>query len=284
MREGIPSGTSFAVALARGLGVDERAIDPYASRWLPGFMGRLAAAPRRLGVAGKLVRQAVRAGSFGMVDHMVLRTEVIDAKLTGAIEAGVSQVVILGAGLDARAWRMPILESIPVFEVDHPSTQSFKRARVRGHQPPTEIRYVPVDFQREQFSTRLLETGFDTDRPTAWIWEGVAMYLPEDAVRDSVAQMTALSPRGSHLLMTYRTPDRLPFGRLGKVVIPMAFAAGGEPLGVVFTPSELAQVLAPHWQVSYDADAFGWRAFTPSSADPALSFLSERFADAERSL
>lgn len=245
-------------------------------------MGRLAEAPRRFGVAGKVLRQAMRASSFGMVDHMVLRTAVIDAKLIESVERGVTQVVLLGAGLDARAWRMPALEGMTVFEVDHPSTQSFKRSRVGCGAPPTAIHYVSVDFRREEFSDRLVEAGYAEDQPTAWIWEGVAMYLPKAAVRDSLEQMSRLSAPNSRLLMTYRVPDRLPFGRLGAVAIPLAFAVGGEPLGATIAPKELETMLAPRWDVSFDADPFGWRAFAKVPASPALSFLSERFAVAER--
>ncbi|MGB5811250.1 MAG: SAM-dependent methyltransferase [Polyangiales bacterium] len=282
MGEGIPSGTSFMVSFARGLGVDDRDLDPLASQWLPRWMGLLAEAPGHLGPAARWYRRWARVTSMGMVDHMVLRTEAIDAKLREAIEAGVDQIVILGAGLDARAWRLPNLKGTTVFEVDHPATQRFKRARIGDALPPTEVRYVPVDFERERFSGALEASGLVQTRATAWIWEGVAMYLPVAAVEDSIAQMTRLSAPGSQLLMTYRVPDALPFGRIGAIAIPLVFAIGGEPLGAAFSPRDLELQLRPEWRVSYDADATGWRTLTGSPADPSRSFLSERLAVATR--
>ncbi len=282
MREGIPSRTSFLVAFARGLGVDDRELDPMAGKWLPPWMGRLVDAPKRLGPAGQWYRNAVRAATFGMVDHMVLRTAAIDAHLVNAIEAGIEQVVILGAGLDARAWRMPVLARTTVYEIDHPSTQQFKRRRIEGSVPPTEVRYVAVDFERERFSEAMMETGFQPSRRSVWIWEGVAMYLPVEAVNDSLAQLIPLSAPGSQLLMTYRVPDVLPFGRLGRTAIPIVFSVGGEPLGAALSPSEVESTLAPDWRVLYDENADGWQRFSHSQADPARTFLAERLAVARR--
>ena len=177
---------------------------------------------------------------------------------------------------------MPVLEHARVFEVDHPATQSFKRARVGDRDPPTEVRYVSVDFEREAFADALRREGHDASRPTVWIWEGVAMYLPEPVVLDSLAQMTALSAESSWLLMTYRTPGGLPLGPLGEVVVPMVFAAGGEPLGATMRPEALEAALAPDWRVAFDADAFGWMQFAHAPTNPARGFRSERFAAARR--
>ncbi|MEM7135873.1 MAG: SAM-dependent methyltransferase [Myxococcota bacterium] len=282
MREGVPSGTSFFVSFARGLGVGNRPIDPWAGKWLPWWMGRLVEAPRHLGPGAQLYRRAARFTSLGMIDHLVLRTEVIDAKLIDSLDTGIDQVVILGAGLDARAWRLPALRDAKVYEVDHPATQRFKRSRTEDHPPPGEVHYVPVDFGRERFSDALHRAGFDRARPTAWIWEGVAMYLRRDAVADSLAQMTSLSARGSALLMTYRIPNTLPFGRLGEVAIPLAFSIGGEPLGATLTPDELERELAPDWRVEYDEGPRGWQQFTDTRANPSRSFFGERFAKAVR--
>ena len=282
MREGTPSGTSFLVSFARGLGVDAHSLDPLASKWLPRRLGLLVDAPMHLGSAARWYRRAIRAASFGMVDHVVLRTAVIDAKLSEAVMSEIDQIVILGAGLDARAWRMPILADKKVYEVDHPSTQEFKRSRIGDAIPPADVRYVAVDLEQESFSSALLHAEFEPSKPTAWVWEGVAMYLPVDAVVESLSQMTELSSAGSALLMTYRVPDALPFGRFGMVTIPLVFSLGGEPLGMTLEPHELEVALAPAWKVLYDEDAKDWRTFTESPADSQRSFRSERFAFARR--
>lgn len=282
MRKGIPSGTSFLVSFARGLGVDDQEIDPMASRWLPVWMGRMIEAPKRLGSVAAWYRGAIRAGTFGMIDHMVLRTAAIDAHLERSVASGIQQVVILGAGLDARAWRMSALGGATVYEVDHPATQDFKRNRICESKPPTEIRYVPVDFERERFSEAIVDAGFKSTERSVWIWEGVTMYLPIAAVQDSLQQLIGLTVAGSDLLMTYRVPDGLPFGRLGGAAIPAMFSLGGEPLRAVLTPSELGSSLNPDWRVLYDDNAEGWRRFSNSQAHPARTFLAERLAVARR--
>lgn len=282
MREGTPSGTSFIVSFARGVGVGDRKLDPLAERWLPRWMGRVAAASTKKGRSGRWIRSAIRVSSLGLVDHMALRTEVIDAKLVEAVGTGISQVVILGAGLDARAWRMGALAAATVYEVDHPSTQEFKRARVAGFPAPVSVRYVPVDFERARFSDALLDAGFEPRKRSVWISEGVAMYLPTESVRDGLMQLASLAAPGSQLLMTYRVPDLLPFGHFGRIAIPLAFRMGGEPLRAAFAPDELEAMLGGDWGVLYDESADGWLRVARSSAHAARSFRSERLVVARR--
>ncbi|MBT8470112.1 MAG: SAM-dependent methyltransferase, partial [Deltaproteobacteria bacterium] len=240
MRSGLPSGTSLLVSFARGLGVDKEPIDPVAPQLLPPVLAQLAAAPRHLGGVAALYRAAVRATTFGLIDHMVLRTQAIDAHLASALRSGIDQLVILGAGLDARGWRLAALKDVTVFEVDHPATQRYKRKRMSQQRPPADIRYVSIDFETERFADALESAGFRSGAPSAWIWEGVAMYLPLDAVHDALAQLTSLAAPGSELAMTYRMPGLLPYGPLGRVAIPVVFAAAGEPLKATLRPHELA--------------------------------------------
>lgn len=278
MRGDRPSGTSFLVSFARGLGVDDELLDPLAPDLLPWWMARLATMPASLGPVAGIYRSSIRAATFGLVDHNVLRTQAIDTHLLDALDAGARQLVILGAGMDARAWRLEALRGVDVFELDHPATQRYKRGRVAGKTPPTDIRYVPVDFEKEAFGERLESAGFSRTRPSVWIWEGVAMYLPLGAIGDTFRQVTSLAAEGSVLAMTYRIPNELPFGAIGRIAIPAMFAAAGEPLLGTLEPSALATMLAPEWRITYDDDARGWRSLTGSAAVPSKAFLSERLA------
>jgi methyltransferase (TIGR00027 family) len=282
MRRDVPSGTSFLVAFSRGLGVDDRVIDPLAADLLPRWMSSMVTAPRGLGAAARAYRLSIRAATFGLIDHNVLRTEAIDAHVLRALQAGARQLVILGAGLDARAWRLPALRDATVFEVDHPATQRYKRRRVAGRTPPADIRYVAVDFESESFSERLQSEGFRGREPSVWIWEGVAMYLPLEAVNETLRQVTSLAAKGSTLVMTYRVPGELPLGLLGRVLIPGMFAAAGEPLKSTLDPSQLVTTLAPKWEVLYDEDGRDWRRLSTSSAVAPSTFRSERLAVALR--
>jgi len=242
----------------------------------------MADAPRRLGGVAAFYRRAMRATTFGLIDHAVLRTQAIDAHLVAALRSGIGQIVILGAGLDARAWRLPALGSSTVFEVDHPATQQYKQRRIGRRTPLADVRYVAVDFEKERFSEGLERAGFRSTDPSMWIWEGVAMYLPLDAIRDTLEQLTRLSAGGSELAMTYRVPGMLPFGAFGRAAIPALFKAAGEPLKGTLEPHDLASTVAPEWDVVYDDNARGWQKLTGSRADPARSFLGERLAIVRR--
>ena len=138
------------------------------------------------------VEQQLREGGKGFMlgaarvsaDLMALRTSAIDAAVRDAVARGATQLVILGAGYDGRAWRMKELAGVRVFEVDHPATQNAKRSHLNELPPPIgNVSFVPVDFERESLDAALDAAGHDRTRPTCWIWEGVVMYLTRDAMR-----------------------------------------------------------------------------------------------------
>lgn len=173
-----------------------------------------------------------------MADMMALRTTAIDAAVRDAFADGATQLVILGAGYDGRAWRMPELHGVRVFEVDHPATQGDKRARVAGL-PPAEgnIQFVSVDFERESLDQVLERSGHDRSAPTCWIWEGVVMYLTREAMRATLAHVARRSTAGSTLIVNYHTQHRRWLSRL-------MFRLIGEPQISAWTPEELAADLA----------------------------------------
>lgn len=158
------------------------------------------------------------------VDGIVLRVAFIDAVVA---RSGARQVVILGAGLDTRAWRLEALRGARVFEVDHPDTQSYKRAHAaRLGAPVTEVRYVPVDFTRHDLTAALKAAGHDAGAPTVWVWEGVVMYLDDAALRATLRAVRALSAPGSTLIAHYHEPESTPSGSALRKVM---FAWLGEP-------------------------------------------------------
>jgi methyltransferase (TIGR00027 family) len=149
---------------------------------------------------------------FGsVIDMLTLRTLAIDeflvAALSGAQSEGIDQLVILGAGLDARAFRLAELGSVDVLEVDHPATQGYKRTRCSGLTPRARsLRFVAVDFEEDCLKEKLISGGFDAARRTMWIWEGVIMYLSDAALRATLDSIAALSLPESLLLAQYREP------------------------------------------------------------------------------
>jgi methyltransferase (TIGR00027 family) len=136
-------------------------------------------------------------GIAGNITSMMVRTRFIDDCLRRAIAGGATQVVVLGAGFDTRAYRITQdLPQVRVFEVDRAETQAAKRRRVEEGLggPPANLTYVAIDFLREDLGEALARHGHDRAQKTFFVWEGVTMYLPEAEVRKSLAYMASHAP------------------------------------------------------------------------------------------
>jgi methyltransferase (TIGR00027 family) len=147
--------------------------------------------------------------SPGWNGYFVARTRFIDEALQANLNRGLQQLVIMGAGYDSRAYRFEqqLKDSVAVFEVDHPATQIFKLTKLKeifGVQPK-HVQFVPVDFSTDSLQRRLSESGFDPNRRTMFIWEGVSMYLPADAVEKTLT-FVAHSFKGNWLVFDYTFP------------------------------------------------------------------------------
>jgi methyltransferase (TIGR00027 family) len=206
MQKSKPSRTAAYVAFLRALG--DRGItsaagfhDHVARALLPSAWSRAVAL---CGPSIPMLPSRARARIVAHVDLLVLRALAIDAELTAALDAGVRQVVILGAGFDSRAHRMAALERARVFEVDHPATQAEKRRRAAAvSRTCGELTYVACDFERDALAQRLEESGHRAGEPTVWIWEGVTLYLDDDALRATLETLATRSAAGSTLIVEY---------------------------------------------------------------------------------
>ena len=164
-----------------------------------------------------------------------VRTQVIDDAVR---EASAAQLVILGAGLDGRAWRMPELADVVVFEVDHPDSQREKRKRVESlGQSAREVRFVPLDFAQGDLERALSAAGHDPSRPTTWLWEGVVMYLTRPAIEATLSVIARRSALGSSLTVLYHSPALI-LHLVGSIVRWL-----GEPLRSSFSPEALRALL-----------------------------------------
>jgi methyltransferase (TIGR00027 family) len=132
------------------------------------------------------------------VNFQGARTKYFDEYFAQAIEAGVQQVVLLAAGLDSRAYRLPWADGTVVYELDQPRVLEFKREAIEelDDAPKAQRREVPVDL-REDWPRALQEAGFDPSRPSAWIAEGLLIYLPATAQEQLFAGIDALAAPGS---------------------------------------------------------------------------------------
>jgi len=135
-----------------------------------------------------------------MPDAMAARTWFFDSFFEAAARAGIRQAVILASGLDARAYRLAWPAHMTVFEVDQPQVIEFKTATLEslGAAPKADLRTVAIDL-RQDWPKALVDAGFDTSRPTAWIAEGLFGYLPPAAQDRLLDNVTALSADASRL-------------------------------------------------------------------------------------
>jgi methyltransferase (TIGR00027 family) len=185
--------------------------------------------------------ETVRASA----EVMVPRTVAID----DAVRAHPSpQLVILGAGLDGRAWRMPEPEEVAVFEIDQPASQADKRERAANlpGRPPT---FVPVDFGRDALGEALKAAGHRRDVSTTWIWEGVVPYLTEEQVAATAAAVATCSAPDSRLIVNFQTPATST--AFGRIVARLLMASTGrrsfwaqEPWRSTWTPDAMTALLS----------------------------------------
>ena len=189
---------------------------------------------------------------------MVARTVAIDDALCAR---PAPQLVVLGAGLDDRAWRMEELADVDVFEVDHPASQRDKRSRLGDLQPlARSVRFVSVDFTRDRLDTALAAAGHRLNEATVWIWEGVVPYLSRDEVASTVQAISATSEAGSRLVVNYQTPSLA--AALGRVVArAMTTIArrrspwADEPRRSSWRPAAMSDLLTSHgFRIDRDDD------------------------------
>lgn len=238
MAAGAPSATARGAALARALHqiVDHPRIldDPLALAMVDG------------GDLGELQASADRGASASRA-FIALRSRYAEDRLGAAVDRGVRQYVVLGAGLDTYAYRNPhAARGLRVLEVDHPATQRWKRARLQaaGIAVPASTTYVPVDFETQTLAGELQRGGFRTDRPAFFSLLGVAIYLTEDAVTDTLRYVASCAA-GSEIVFSFSLPDaHLSEAALARRERSRArMAAIGEPWLTFFEPALLVSRL-----------------------------------------
>jgi methyltransferase (TIGR00027 family) len=155
-------------------------------------------------------------GSSWMPDYFGARTRFFDAFFPAASSAGIRQAVIVGSGLDSRAYRLEWASGTVVYEIDQPEVIAFKNVTLGrlGADPKTEVRPVGIDL-RQDWPAALRAAGFDPAEPAAWLAEGLMIgYLPGDAQDRMLEQITALSAPGSRLAADYLRSDSTSVGSM----------------------------------------------------------------------
>jgi len=179
---------------------------------------------------------------------LVVRSRYAEDRLTTAVERGVRQYVVLGAGLDTFAYRNPLRSAgLHVFEVDHPATQEWKRAQLHDAAIaiPEDMTFAAVDFENQSLEDGLLRAGFEKRQPAFFSWLGVTPYLSRPAF-DATIGFIASMPPGSGLVFDFAVDRSLlsQSQQLALDALAERVARAGEPFQLFFDPAALASDLA----------------------------------------
>ena len=242
MQDARPSRTALRVALRRAAHqlYDAKPLvldDPIAIPILgPTYAEELRRTPTR----------PDRPFSVSLRAFLVARSRYAEDNLARAVAQGVTQYVLLGAGLDTFAYRNPY-QQLRVFEIDYPATQQWKRELLEtgSLRTPANLTYVPVDFERQSLPEQLHSSSFTPQLPTFFAWLGVVPYLTLEAFRSTI-NFIAAQPPSTGLVLDYSQPrSALPFlEKLAHDSLAARVQLAGEPFQLFFTPPEIAAELA----------------------------------------
>jgi methyltransferase (TIGR00027 family) len=244
------SRTAEYVALYRALETTETRReplfrDPFAQHVLTKSRARALRVANMPGMRGILERYADWRAP-GARTNAIGRTRFIDDVVRAEVAGGLRQLVILGAGYDSRAHRIAELAKVPVYEVDRADTQAEKQKRIGGVTGARDdVRYVPLDFEKDELTTHLADAGWRADRSSLFIWEGVTNYLDATAV-GVIFDIVGRAASGSAIVFTYIhrgvIDGSAQFDGAAKLVGNVK--ALGEPWRFGLVPEQLAAYLA----------------------------------------
>ena len=185
--------------------------------------------------------------SLGVRAFVVMRSRYAEDALAEATQRGARQYVVLGAGLDTFAYRNPYAGRVHVLEVDHPSTQAWKRNRLQeaGIEIPASLTFAPVNFEKQTLADGLERAGFRRSEPAVFSWLGVVVYLTRAAVMQTLQFVATSTAPGSEIVFDLLVPSSAlsePQKRSREASIRRV-AALGEPWLSFFDPRGLAAEL-----------------------------------------
>ena len=223
--------------------------DPYAAAFLHGSYRAVGVLARIPAVGRRVDRYIDSHYPAGPRGSAVARTRLIDDLVDAAVRDGATQLVLLGAGYDSRAYRLPSAAAVTAFEVDHPATQAAKRRLVQARVRPERrghVRFVPVDLEHDDLAAALAAAGFAPGRTTVLVWEGVTNYLTAAVVDRTLRDVARVAPSGSRLVFTYVDRGAVDgsgdFDGLEEWVAVLR--RGGEPWRFGLVPGEVPEYLA----------------------------------------
>ena len=256
MEDGSPSQTALMVAVLRAhhchFAPEPKILKDTTALSLSGMADLDAVKDYKNGVieffSGLSSRETAESFVQQITDSVCMRSRLVEERLTKARKQGLEQLVILGAGLDSTAYRCTEqLNDLPVFEIDHPATQHWKKTRLTecNINLPDNLKFVGFDFENQTLAEALEAGGVRSNAVTIFTWLGVQMYLTPATVQATLAVLGKFPP-GSQLIMDFAMPDAThpdeqlqdPVGELNRVVSEM-----GEPFESTYTEQELETCL-----------------------------------------
>lgn len=248
------AGPTTVVAIEQYFPAEQRIIhDDLALRILPAsyrFFSRLT----RISVIRNWMVRATEKRARGLWSGIMCRKRYIDDRVVSDVRAenSVKAVVNLGAGYDTRAYRLPALATVPVWEVDQPGTIKAKQANVIKAlgKFPHHITLVSIDFNREKLEPLLASQGYPADTKTFFIWEAVCQYLSETGVRQ-IFDFLAQAPTGSRLVFTYIRKDFIDgSNRYGQEVLYQQMIVKDTVWHFGFDPKKVTDFLSEYgWRI-----------------------------------
>jgi len=202
---GTAEGTAYLRFFESSRPIAQRLCDDYLAYHFMAWWLKIASTAY-LPIPAVFVDWSLEMRGAGVSAFIAVRTSLFDEFVRERISEGAKQFVILGAGLDSRAYRLSgILQGVVTFEVDHPLSQTVKKERVREYfgALPEHVVYVPADLTHEDLVPALLKAGYDPLLPTVFTLEGLIMYLDQTANRHALQSILENSGPGSSVIFDY---------------------------------------------------------------------------------
>lgn len=183
-----------------------------------------------------------------MIAHHVARSRYVEECLEELVKKGFTQFVLLGAGMDSFVFRRPDLsEKLTVFEIDHPATQFRKRERMRkqGIAEPGNVRYIPVDFEKDSLAEKLTDAGFKSNEKALFSWMGVVPYLTEASIMSTLKDLSKIAVPGSELIfdVLYNSAFTQDKWTVTEKKLFRSAKRKGEPMITGYEPDDLKRIL-----------------------------------------
>ncbi|MFO7559186.1 MAG: class I SAM-dependent methyltransferase [Desulfobacterales bacterium] len=179
-----------------------------------------------------------------VVGQILARSRYSEDRFEKAFGNDISQYVLLGAGMDSFAMRRPELEeAVKIYEVDHPSTQEWKKGKLSENSftPPSNVVYIPIDFEKESLAQVLTSSPFQNEIPAFFSWLGTTYYLTKNAVFETFKAISSCAAKGSEVVFDYACSDadgRMPDTKTIKKVRKFTKRRGEEMI-TAFSQQEL---------------------------------------------